>query len=88
MLVFFKLLLNSLQAHSYRTFQGITCLMQISTSDTDYIIDTLELWDLLHSLNDVFCNPKIVKVIDLKILRYKEPVNQYIIHFLIDFSWS
>nr|CAD7263162.1 unnamed protein product [Timema shepardi] len=51
-----------LEHHSYRTFQGITCLMQISTRDTDYIIDTLELRDKLHCLNDVFTNPSVVKV--------------------------
>lgn len=54
---------NVEQAHSYRTFQGITCLMQISTDETDYIVDTLELWDKLQPLNEVFCNPKIVKVV-------------------------
>jgi exosome complex exonuclease RRP6 len=31
------------QAHSYRTFQGITCLMQISTCDTDYVIISFNL---------------------------------------------
>ena len=36
--------------------------MQISTIKTDYIIDTLELWDHLQPLNEIFCNPKIVKV--------------------------
>ncbi|XP_057373102.1 exosome component 10-like [Daphnia carinata] len=51
-----------LEAHSYRSFQGITCLMQISTNKCDYIVDTLELWDHLQPLNEVFCNPKIVKI--------------------------
>lgn len=51
-----------LEAHSYRSFQGITCLMQISTNKRDYIVDTLELWDHLQPLNEVFCNPKIVKI--------------------------
>lgn len=51
-----------LQHHSYRSFQGFTCLMQISTRTTDYIIDTLSLIDELHVLNDVFTDPKIVKV--------------------------
>ncbi|VDH93832.1 exosome complex exonuclease RRP6 [Mytilus galloprovincialis] len=32
-----------LEHHSYRSFQGLTCLMQISTRTNDYIIDTLEL---------------------------------------------
>ena len=36
--------------------------MQISTIKTDYIVDTLELWDNLQPLNEIFCNPKIVKV--------------------------
>lgn len=48
--------------HSYRTFQGITCLLQISSRTKDYIIDTLSLRDELHILNSIFTNPKIVKV--------------------------
>ncbi|CAI9731187.1 exosome component 10-like [Octopus vulgaris] len=51
-----------LEHHSYRTFQGLTCLMQISTYDQDFIIDTLELRKELELLNDVFTDPKIVKV--------------------------
>ncbi|GLH13589.1 Exonuclease mut-7 homolog [Gryllus bimaculatus] len=51
-----------LEHHSYRSFQGITCLMQISTRDTDYVIDTLELRDKLYVLNEVFTDPKVVKV--------------------------
>lgn len=51
-----------LEHHSYRSFMGITCLMQISTVNDDYIIDTLKLRDDLHVLNEVFTNPKIVKV--------------------------
>lgn len=48
--------------HSDVTFMGITCLMQISTRTTDYIIDTLLLRDKLHILNEVFTKPTIVKV--------------------------
>lgn len=51
-----------LEHHSYRTFQGITCLMQISTRSNDYIIDTLALREEMHLLNEVFTNPKVVKV--------------------------
>ena len=50
------------QAHSYRSFQGFCCLMQISTRDRDYLIDTLELRAELHILNDSFTNPSILKV--------------------------
>lgn len=48
--------------HSYRTFQGITCLLQISTRTNDYIVDTLALREELHALNEVFTNPKILKI--------------------------
>lgn len=50
------------QHHSYRSFLGLTCLMQISTRDQDYIIDTLELRSELYLLNEVFTDPAIVKV--------------------------
>lgn len=46
-----------------RSFQGLTCILQISTRDEDFIVDTLELRDDLHLLNEVFTNPKIVKVL-------------------------
>lgn len=48
--------------HSYRTFQGITCLLQLSTRTKDYIIDTLALREELHVLNEITANPKILKV--------------------------
>lgn len=49
--------------HSYRTFLGITCLLQISTREKDFIVDTIALRDDLHILNQVFANPSIVKVL-------------------------
>jgi len=51
------------QHHSYRSFQGFTCLLQISTRDKDYVIDGLLLRDKLHCLNEVFTKPSIVKVL-------------------------
>ncbi|KAG9070024.1 exosome nuclease subunit [Linnemannia hyalina] len=51
-----------LEHHDYRSFQGFVCLMQISTRDQDYIIDTLELRGSLHLLNQSFTDPKIVKI--------------------------
>ncbi|XP_073814612.1 exosome component Rrp6 [Musca autumnalis] len=48
--------------HSYRTFLGITCLVQISTRNKDYIFDALELRDEMWILNEVFTDPKIVKI--------------------------
>ncbi|KAG0041988.1 exosome nuclease subunit [Gryganskiella cystojenkinii] len=52
-----------LEHHSYRTYQGFTCLMQVSTRDQDYIVDTLELRGSLHLLNQSFTDPNIVKVL-------------------------
>ena len=50
------------QHHSYRSFLGFCCLMQISTRDHDYLIDTLELRHELYILNDSFTNPNVLKV--------------------------
>ena len=53
-----------LEHHNYRTFGGFVCLMQISTREEDWIIDLLEpdLREEVGILNEVFTNPKIVKV--------------------------
>jgi exosome complex exonuclease RRP6 len=51
-----------LEHHDYRTFGGFLCLMQISTRAEDWIIDTLVLREELAELNEIFTDPKIVKV--------------------------
>lgn len=51
-----------LQGHQFRSYQGLTCLMQISTRKIDYIVDTLALRSQLHALNQVFTDPEVVKV--------------------------
>ncbi|CAF2310522.1 unnamed protein product [Rotaria sp. Silwood2] len=51
-----------LEHHSYRSYQGFTCLMQISSRTEDFLIDTLTLRDELNILNNIFTNPNIVKV--------------------------
>lgn len=51
-----------LEHHSYRSFQGITCLMQISTATDDFLIDTLALRNDLSPLNEIFTHPAVVKV--------------------------
>ena len=57
--VFFS---NRFQHHAYRSFQGLTCLMQISSRTRDFLIDTLILREELTTLNELFTDPKIVKV--------------------------
>lgn len=51
-----------LEHHSYRSYAGFLCLMQISTREEDWIVDLLVIRDELHALNEIFTDPKIVKV--------------------------
>ncbi|XP_017273053.1 exosome component 10 [Kryptolebias marmoratus] len=51
-----------LEHHSYRSFLGLTCLIQISTREEDFIIDALELRGEMYILNEAFTDPAIVKV--------------------------
>ena len=50
------------QHHSYRSFQGFVCLMQISTREKDFVVDTIALREELHILNEVFTDSSILKV--------------------------
>lgn len=52
-----------LEHHDLRSYYGITCLMQISTRSQDYIIDTIALRNDLITLNTIFTNPQITKVL-------------------------
>lgn len=58
----YKEIAVDLEHHSYRTFMGFTCLMQISTVDSDYLIDTLTLRNDLFVLNEIFTKPTILKI--------------------------
>ncbi|KAJ1979417.1 exosome nuclease subunit [Dimargaris xerosporica] len=51
-----------LEHHNLRSFQGFVCLMQISTRDQDFLIDTLALRPHIRMLNPVFTDPNIIKV--------------------------
>jgi exosome complex exonuclease RRP6 len=53
-----------LEHHDNRSYIGMVSLMQISTRDQDWIVDTLKPWRRkLECLNEVFANPKILKVL-------------------------
>ena len=52
-----------LEHHTFRSFQGFTCLIQISTRTEDFIIDTLDLRHLIGPLlHKIFSNESIQKV--------------------------
>ncbi|CAM9785859.1 unnamed protein product [Ectocarpus sp. 6 AP-2014] len=51
-----------LEHHSFRTFLGVVCLMQLSTREQDYIVDPLKLREEMGRLLPIFSDPNIVKV--------------------------
>lgn len=52
-----------LEHHDYRSYHGLLSLMQISTREKDWVVDTLRPWrQKLEILNEVFADPKILKV--------------------------
>jgi len=52
-----------LEHHDEHSYIGLVSLMQISTRDRDWIVDTLKPWrQELQALNEVFADPKILKV--------------------------
>lgn len=79
----YKEIAVDLEHHFYRSFQGITCLMQISTRDTDYLIDTLSLRSELHELNEIFTKRTILKVFhgaDLDIQWLQRDLSLYVVN--------
>ncbi|KAK5153780.1 hypothetical protein LTR04_006163 [Oleoguttula sp. CCFEE 6159] len=53
-----------LEHHDQRSYIGLVSLMQISTRNHDWVVDTLKPWRRkLECLNEVFANPDILKVL-------------------------
>lgn len=53
-----------LEHNDKNSYVGLVCLMQISTRNKDWIVDTLKPWrENLQVLNEVFADPTIVKVL-------------------------
>lgn len=52
-----------LEHHSYRSFLGFVCLMQVSTRTRDFLVDTLVLRGHLQSCNEWTTDPDTVKVL-------------------------
>eukprot|EP00817_Percolomonadidae_sp_ATCC50343_P002531 CAMPEP_0117420978 /NCGR_PEP_ID=MMETSP0758-20121206/2193_1 /TAXON_ID=63605 /ORGANISM="Percolomonas cosmopolitus, Strain AE-1 (ATCC 50343)" /LENGTH=832 /DNA_ID=CAMNT_0005202889 /DNA_START=14 /DNA_END=2512 /DNA_ORIENTATION=+ len=72
-----------LEHHNYRSYLGITCLMQISTRKEDYLIDTLALHEDIQRLNTSFTNENIIKVMhgaDNDILWMQRDLGLYIVN--------
>eukprot|EP00339_Tiarina_fusa_P009156 CAMPEP_0117082040 /NCGR_PEP_ID=MMETSP0472-20121206/57798_1 /TAXON_ID=693140 ORGANISM="Tiarina fusus, Strain LIS" /NCGR_SAMPLE_ID=MMETSP0472 /ASSEMBLY_ACC=CAM_ASM_000603 /LENGTH=785 /DNA_ID=CAMNT_0004810167 /DNA_START=90 /DNA_END=2445 /DNA_ORIENTATION=- len=72
-----------LEHHAYRSYQGFTCLIQISTRTEDFIVDALVLRSELIILNRSFTNPNIVKILhgsDNDILWLQRDFGVYIVN--------
>jgi len=52
-----------LEHHSYRSFQGLVCIIQISTREEDFVVDTIALKEEIFRLNEVCTNSNILKVL-------------------------
>lgn len=53
-----------LEHHSTNSYRGVTCLMQLTFGNQDYIVDTLAVPKChLSKLNQVFSNPAILKIL-------------------------
>jgi hypothetical protein len=51
------------EMHYYRSYYGITCIIQISTCEYNYIIDCYTLWDHIpNALSPIFGSPNILKI--------------------------
>jgi len=96
-LMYAKEIAVDLEHHSYRSFLGLTCLMQISTREKDYVIDGFTLREDLYLLNDIFADPKIVKVcnnlfvLTVTLGQFHEHTStlkiEYILSYCVGFSW-
>ncbi|KAI0298162.1 ribonuclease H-like domain-containing protein [Multifurca ochricompacta] len=80
-----------LEYHSYRTYGGFVCLMQISTREEDWVVDPFELRDELEDLNEIFTNPNIVKVLhgaDSDVIWLQQDCNLYLVNMFDTFHAS
>lgn len=51
------------EMHHFRSYHGLTCLLQISANNINYLIDTIALWNHVGTiLRPLFANPTILKI--------------------------
>ena len=66
-----------LEHHDTHSYIGLVSLMQISTRQKDWVVDTLKPWrEDLQVLNEIFANPNILKV--SKIMEFSSAMLTYI----------
>jgi exosome complex exonuclease RRP6 len=70
--------------HNFRSYQGLVCLVQVSTRWQDFIIDALspQVRNVSHRLNEIFADPGKVKILhgaEHDILWLQRDMNIYIV---------
>lgn len=73
------------EQHSLRSFLGFTALIQISTQEEDFLVDTIALHDVMSILRPVFSNPDICKVFhgaDNDVLWLQRDFHIYVVNML------
>ncbi|KAF8895357.1 ribonuclease H-like domain-containing protein [Infundibulicybe gibba] len=80
-----------LEYHNYRSYAGFVCLMQVSTREEDWVVDTLVLREEMEELGEVFANPEIIKVFhgaESDIVWLQQDFNLYIVNLFDTFHAS
>ena len=74
-----------LEHHSQHSYQGFTCLIQMSTRTTDYLVDVLVIREHVGLLNEVTTNAGIMKVLhgaNQDILWLQKDFGVYVVNML------
>merc|ERR1719230_30215 len=58
-----KELAIDIEHHDFRSYRGFVCLLQLSTRAKDFIIDPFDIFPHMHMLNEIFTDPRILKVL-------------------------
>ncbi|KAK7464754.1 exosome nuclease subunit [Stygiomarasmius scandens] len=82
-----------LEHHSYRSYRGFLCLMQLSTREQDWVVDLCvpEVREECEALNEVFTDPEIVKVFhgaESDIVWLQQDFNIYVVNLFDTFHAS
>ncbi|THU91472.1 hypothetical protein K435DRAFT_780706 [Dendrothele bispora CBS 962.96] len=82
-----------LEHHSYRSYRGFLCLMQISTREQDWVVDLCvpEVREECEALNEIFTDPEIVKVFhgaESDIVWLQQDFNIYVVNLFDTFHAS
>ncbi|PPR05868.1 hypothetical protein CVT24_006622 [Panaeolus cyanescens] len=80
-----------LEHHSYRSYSGFLCLMQLSDRKNDWIVDLLAVRDEVQAINEVFTDPTVVKVFhgaDSDVVWLQQDFSVYIVNLFDTFHAS